>query len=109
SIADLIAHRARDTNAAWLGEHFEARRHVDAVAKDVIFLNDNVAQIDADTELYPPRRRDVCVAFCHPPLDFGSAHHRVGDAVELDQYAIAGSLDDAAAVLRDGGIDELDP
>jgi hypothetical protein len=35
--------------------------------------------------------------------------HRVGDAVEFDQHAVAGGLDDAAAVLRDGRIDELDP
>src|SRR6202022_401768 len=109
SVADLIAHRGRDTDAARFGERFEARRDIDAVAKDVVFFDDHVAQIDADAELYPPRRRDVRVASCHPPLDLGSAQHRVGDAVELEQHAVAGGLDDAAAVLRDGGIDELDP
>ena len=70
---------------------------------DVIFLNDHVAQIDADPELYPPRWRDVRVASRHPPLNFGSAQHRVGHAVELEQHAVAGGLDDAAAVLRDAG------
>jgi hypothetical protein len=35
----------------------EARRDVDAVAKDVVFLNDHVAQIDADAKLHPPCRR----------------------------------------------------
>ncbi len=108
-VADLIAHRARDADAARLGEHFEARRDVDAVAKDVVFLDDHVAQIDADAELYPPRRRDVHVASRHPALDLGSAKHRVGDAVELDQHAVAGGLDDAAVALGDGRIDELDP
>jgi hypothetical protein len=108
-VADLIAHRARDTDAARLGEHFEARRDVDAVAKDVVFLNDHVAQIDADAELHQPRRRDVRVASRHPALNLGSAQHRVGDAVELEQHAVAGGLDDAAAVLCDGRIDELDP
>ncbi len=109
SVADLIAHRARDADAARLGEHFEARRDVDAVAKDVVALNDHVAQIDANAELYPPRRRDVRVASRHPALNLGRAQHRVGDAVKLDQHAVASGLDDAAVVLRDGRIDELDP
>jgi hypothetical protein len=38
-----------------------------------------------------------------------SAQHRVDDAVEFDQHAVAGGLDDAAAVLCDGWIDQLDP
>ena len=44
----------------------------------------------------------------HPALNLGGAGHRVDDAVELDQHAVAGRLDDAAAVLGDGGIDELE-
>ncbi|HJX22510.1 MAG TPA: hypothetical protein VJ454_16050, partial [Steroidobacteraceae bacterium] len=79
-VANLIAHRARNTDAARLGEHFEARRHVHAVAEDVIFLNDHVAQIDADAELHPPCRRDVRVASRHPALNLDRAQHGVGDA-----------------------------
>ena len=109
SLADLVAHGARDADAAGLGEHFEPRRDVDAVAKDVVVLDDHVAEIDADAELDPPRRRDVGVASRHPALDLGRAQHRIGDAVELDQHAVAGGLDDAALVLGDGRIDQLDP
>jgi hypothetical protein len=109
SLADLVAHRARNADASRLREHFEARRHVDAVAKDVVVLDDHVAQIDADPKLHPSRRRDVRVAPCHPALDLGCAQYRIGDAVELDQHAVASGLDDAAAILRDGRIDELDP
>ena len=107
SVTDLITDRARDTDAARFGERFEARRHVDAIAKNVVFLNDHVAQIDADAELYPSRRRDVRVASRHPTLDLGSAQHRVGYAVELDQQAVAGGLYDAAAVPLDDRIDKL--
>src|SRR6266436_3916812 len=109
SVTDLITHRAGDADATGLGEGFEARRHVDAVAKDVVFLNDHVAQIDADAELHPPRRRDVRVTSRHSALNLGSAQHGVGDAVEFDQHAVASGLDDAATVLRDSRIDELDP
>src|SRR5262249_24829157 len=59
SAADLIAYGARDTDTARFGERFEARRHVDTVAKNIVFLNDHVAQIDTDAELYPSRRRHV--------------------------------------------------
>src|SRR6266404_356251 len=45
----------------------------------------------------------------HPALNLGSAQHRIGDAVELEQHAVAGGLDDAAAFLGDGRIDELEP
>src|ERR1700731_1498563 len=82
---------------------------VAAIAEDVVVLDDHVAEIDADAKLYPPRRRDVRVASRHPALDLRGAQHRVGDAVELDQHAVAGGLDDAAAVLRDSRIDQLDP
>src|SRR5258708_28662335 len=92
SLTDLIAHRARDTDAARFGEHFEARRHVDTVAKDVVVLDDYVAEIDANAELYPARRRDVHVASSHPALNLGSAQHSVGDAAKFDQHAVAGGL-----------------
>ena len=106
-VADLIAHGARDADAAGLGEHLETRRDVDAVAKNIVLLDDHVAQIDADAELDPSRRRHIGIAPRHPALDLGGARHRVYDAVELHQHAIAGRLDDAAAVLGYGGINEL--
>ena len=108
-VADLIAHGARDADAARLGKHLEARRDIDAVAENIVVLDDHVAEIDADAELNPPRRRNVGIAPRHPALDLGRAQHRISDALELDQHAIAGCLDDAAAVLGDGGIDELKP
>ena len=44
-----------------------------------------------------------------PALNLGSAQHRICDAVEFDQHAVASGLDDSAAVFRDGRIDEFDP
>jgi hypothetical protein len=43
----------------------------------------------------------------HRMLDFDGAAHRVDDAAELDQCAIAGPFDDASAVDGDGRIDEV--
>ena len=39
-------------------------------------------------------------------LHLDRAAHRIDDAGELDQQAVAGGLDDAAAMLGDLGIDE---
>jgi hypothetical protein len=49
-VAGLIADRARDADAAGLGELLQARGHVHAVAEDVVVLADHVAQVDADAE-----------------------------------------------------------
>jgi hypothetical protein len=45
--------------------------------------------------------RDRGVAGDHLALQFDRAAHRVDDAGELDEEAVAGGLDDAAAVLGD--------
>ena len=54
------------------------------------------------------RRRHVGVAPRHAALDFRRAANRVGDALELDQHAVAGRLDDAAPVLGDRRVDQLE-
>jgi hypothetical protein len=53
-VADLIAHRARDADAAGLGQRFQPRGDIDAVAEDVAAFGDDVAEIDADAKLDPP-------------------------------------------------------
>ena len=45
----------------------------------------------------------------HAALNLDGAAHRVDDAGELHQQAVAGGLDDATAVLVDLGIDEFAP
>ena len=49
------------------------------------------------------------VALGHLALHLDRAAHRVDDAGELDQQAVAGGLDDAAAMLRDLGIEQFAP
>jgi hypothetical protein len=42
----LIAYRARQRDAAGLGQRLQARGHVDAVAVDVVTLDDDLAEVD---------------------------------------------------------------
>ena len=51
--------------------------------------------------------RDAGVALDHAVLDFNGATHGVDDAAELDDAAVAGALDDAPMVHRDGRVDQV--
>jgi hypothetical protein len=42
----------------------------------------------------------------HAALDFNGASHRIDGAGELRQHAVAGGLDDSAAIRSDCGIDK---
>jgi hypothetical protein len=106
-VADLIAHHPRDADPARLGERFEASRDIDAVAKDVLVLDDDVAEIYSDPELDPAVLGNAGLAIDHSPLPFGGAAHRVDDARELRQQPVASILDDTARMLGDLRVDKL--
>jgi hypothetical protein len=104
----LVVDGGGDADAAARGELLQPRGDVDPVAVDVALVEDDVAEIDADAELDAPLFRHVGIAPAHAVLDLDGAPDRVGDALELDQHAVAGGLDDPAVVLGDGRIDQLD-
>src|SRR5438874_12152893 len=64
-VAHLIAHDAADADAARLGQSFEARGDVDAVAIDVVVVADDVADIYADSELNALVGRHIGIAPGH--------------------------------------------
>src|SRR5436190_511633 len=68
----------------------------------------DIADIDPDAELDAPINRNCGIALVHATLDLDRAAHRVDDAGEFDQCAVAGGLDDAAAMLGDLRIDQRD-
>src|SRR5438128_546460 len=47
----ILLDASRNADAARISQAFEAGRNVDAVAKDVAVLDDDVANVDADAEL----------------------------------------------------------
>ncbi|MCY1231172.1 hypothetical protein D9M72_436100 [compost metagenome] len=108
AVGHLCRHRGGHADAADIGQLLDARGDVDAVAEDVVVLEDDVAEIDADAEFDPPVLRHVAVAPLHALLDLDRAFDRIGHALELDQHSVAGGLDQPALVLGDRRIDELD-
>jgi hypothetical protein len=70
-------------------------------------MDDNIAEIDADAELDAPFGRNVSVPLCQVALHRDRAAHRIDDTGKLDQRAIAGGFDKAAAMLLDLWVDQF--
>ena len=96
------ADRAGRTNA------FEPRGDIDAVPHEIaVGLLDHIAEMDADAKFDAFFGRQARVALDHAVLYLDRAAHRVDHAAELDDRAVAGALDDAAVMHRDGGVDQI--
>ena len=108
-VAHLVAHDAADIDPAGVGQRLDARGDVDAVAVDVVAVDDDVADIDADAEFAAPILRHLGVALAHAALDIDGAAHCIDDAGEFDEETVPGRLYDAAAVLDDLGIEQHPP
>jgi hypothetical protein len=98
----------RKADRARLRNSLKPRRDIDAVAHEVAvgFLN-NVAQVDADAEFDPPLGWHAGVALDEAVLHLDRAADRVHDAAELDDGAVTGTLDYAAAMGGDGRVDQI--
>ena len=103
----MVADRARYADPARFGDPFQSCRDIHPVAMDVVALDDDVAEVDADPEYDPLFFRGRHVAFGHSPLHRDRAGDGLNHARELDEDAVAGRLDDAALVLGDLRIDEF--
>jgi len=63
---------------------FKTSRNVDAIAEDIIVIEDNVSDVNTDTKLYPLVRRGSRVSFVHTALDFNSTADGIHSARKLD-------------------------
>ncbi len=97
-----------ETDRAGLGDALKPRGDIDAVAHQIaVALLDDVAEMNADPEFDAALGRQAGVALDHAVLHFDRAAHRVDDAAELDEAAVAGALDDAPMMHVDGRIDQI--
>jgi hypothetical protein len=98
--AYVVVGRARDQHAAGLADAFEPRCDVDAVAENVVALDQHVAEIDADAVDDALIIGGPGVALDHQLLDRNRAFDGGDDGGKLQQEAIADDPDDAPAVTR---------
>ena len=81
------------TDGAGLGDAFQSRRDIDAVAHQIaVALLDHVAKMDANAELDAALGRKPGVALDHAVLHLDGTAHRIDHAAELDEDAVAGRL-----------------
>ena len=81
---------------------------IDAFAHQIaVRLFDDVAQMNAEAELDATLVRRASVALDEAGLHFDGAANGVDHAAELDKAAVAGSLDNAAVMQGDGGVDQI--
>jgi hypothetical protein len=88
-------------------QRFEPGRQVDAIAVEILAIDHDVADIDADAEFDLAIIGDPGIAIMHAGLDLDSTARGVEHAAELDEEAVAHHLEDAPAVFRYGRIEEL--
>src|SRR6516164_10245562 len=108
-VAHLISYHPADADAAWFRQAFKARCDVDPVAEDVVVVDDDVAEIDADPEIDAPFGAHAGIACGHLALHLDRATNRIDHARKLAEQTVARRVDDAAAVLPDLRVDNLPP
>src|SRR5262249_16819972 len=100
-VAHVIINSIRDEHAAGIGQSLDPRRDIDAVAINIVALDDDIAKIDPDPKLEPLVDRDTGIALGHAALHLNCAADRIDDTRKFRQYAVTGGLDDPAMVLDD--------
>jgi hypothetical protein len=81
---DLIVEVAGNPDSARVRKLLQPYRHVDAVAVDVVILDDDVTDVDADAQGDPLGLRDFGIARSHAALDLHRALHGLHDAGKFD-------------------------
>jgi hypothetical protein len=105
-VAPLIPHHSADADPARLGERLKARGNITPSPKM------SCSSALTSPRLMPMRNsirffRYSRITLSHPSLHFDRAAHRVDHAGEFGKEAIAGFIDDAAAMLGDLLLDQL--
>ena len=106
-IASLCIDRFRDAQSSRVGQRFQARSDVHAVAHEIVTLDDDIAEIDADTKPQAAGLRDSGVLSVEFELDLGRAPNRLHGAGELGDDAVASAPEHPPLMLRNQPVNDL--
>jgi len=96
----------RDADTARLCNPLETHCNIDPVTKDIVLVDNDITDVNADAELDPLVLRRVDILFGHAALNFVGTSYRVDHAGELSNSAVPGILDDTSVMLSDFGIEK---
>ena len=85
----------RYANAARLGDAFQSRGNIDAVAENITFLNDDITDVNADTDFNTLVDGDVPITLRHSTLCLDCTAGGIHGATEFDQDPVARALERA--------------
>ena len=108
-VSDLISHNRRARDAAGRGEPLKTRRDVHALSVEVLALDNQVTEVQAEPEHDAAVFRTAGRTLCHPALDIYRAPHSIHYAAEFSQRAVAHQLEDPPLVAGDGRLEKLLP
>src|SRR5205823_3136675 len=103
---DLIAHHARDADAPGVGQRLQSRGDVDAVAKQVRPFDNDVTEMNANTQSHLLDGGAMLVFGGERFLDCDSAFDGVDRAGEVRYHAVPGGVEDPAPMRRDQSIED---
>ena len=95
-----------NANTTRFCDPFEAHCNIDPITKEVIVIDDNITDVNADAKFDPLVLRYIDILFSHVVLNLDGAAYRIHDAAELNESAVPGVLDDASVMLSDFGIEK---
>jgi hypothetical protein len=95
------SYRRPTVNTPRLGDGLQARCDVDAVTIEVAALDQDVTQIDTNTQHDAASLREVCIRSGHAVLQLERTPDGVNSAAELDEHTVPCDLEDAALMSGD--------
>jgi hypothetical protein len=84
----LVTDCTADANSARLGQRLQARRDIDAVAEDIVVVDDDVTDVDSDSEFNTLFRCYDRIALGHPPLNVDRTTHGIDYAGKFQQAVL---------------------
>jgi hypothetical protein len=105
-VADMVAYHGRDANLGGFGQGFETGSDVHAVAKQVVAVNYNVADMHADAEAHLLAASAAGIIHHDRVLYRHSARDGINRAGEIGHYTVARGVENAAAMSRNQPVDD---
>ena len=96
-------------NPARFADALKAGGNVDTIPEDIVVVDDDVPDVDADPQFDPLILRHRRILLGHFTLDFNGTAHRIHGTGKFDQHTVARGLDDPPAMLGNGGVNESLP
>jgi hypothetical protein len=100
-LSALVLHSTRDANPARLREGLQPSRDIDGIAEEIVVLNDDVANVDADAEPHLITGRPIQIRLAYGFLNRDRTLHGVHRAGEIGKNAVARCVEDPTAMRGD--------